>query len=180
MTWVELKKYKKNFAIEDKNIRPLPDPTEILELTAAQKDSVEENLQKLSSSLNDKNQKAKPVDICLSSSVIEVGVDITRISLLSIVSAPKSVSNIFKVVSWKRLAQRKSALLVIYILLQNQDRSLYEQFRSYHEQLYSWVEPMVTPFCEPVLGNLSFSTICLCKTNIFIRKCNNNLFCNYE
>ena len=37
----------------------------------AQKDSVEENLQKLSSSLNDKNQKAKPVDICLSSSVIE-------------------------------------------------------------------------------------------------------------
>ena len=29
---------------------------------------------------------------------------------------------------------------------------MYEQFRSFHEQLYSWVEPTsVTPFCEPVL-----------------------------
>ena len=93
----ELKKYKKNFAIDNKNIRPLPETTEILELTAAQKDSVEENLQKLSSSLIDKNQNIKPVDICLSSSVIEVGVDITRISLLSIVSAPKSVSQYIQV-----------------------------------------------------------------------------------
>jgi Lhr-like helicase len=151
----ELKKYKKNFAIEDKNIRPLPDPTEILELTAAQKDSVEENLQKLSSSLNDKNQNTKPVDICLSSSVIEVGVDITRISLLSIVSAPKSVSQYIQVSGrvgrdWHR---GKSALVItIYSPTKPRDRSLYEQFRSYHEQLYSWVEPTsVTPFCEPVL-----------------------------
>ena len=123
----ELKKYKKNFSIDNKNIRPLPDPTEILELTAAQKDSVEENLQKLSSSLIDKNQNIKPVDICLSSSVIEVGVDITRISLLSIVSAPKSVSQYIQVSGrvgrdWHR---GKSALVVTIYHQQNPEIDLY-------------------------------------------------------
>ena len=45
-----------------------------------------------SENLNNK----KAVDICLSSSVIEVGVDISRISLLSIVSAPNQFLNIFR------------------------------------------------------------------------------------
>jgi len=152
----ELKKYKDTFAIENKNIRPLPDSNEILELTAAQKDSVEENLQRLSFSKNQlSDNKFKAVDICLSSSVIEVGVDISRVSLLSIVSAPKSVSQYIQVSGrvgrdWKN---GKSALVVtIYSPTKPRDRSLYEQFRSFHEQLYSCVEPTsVTPFCEPVL-----------------------------
>jgi hypothetical protein len=76
----ELKKYKDTFGIENKNIRPLPDSNEVLELTAAQKDSVEENLQRLSFSKNQlSDNKFKAVDICLSSSVIEVGVDISRV-----------------------------------------------------------------------------------------------------
>ena len=152
----ELKKYKDTFGIEDKYIRPLPDSNEVLELTAAQKDSVEENLERLSLSINkESNPKNKAVDICLSSSVIEVGVDITRVSLLSIVSAPKSVSQYIQVSGrvgrdWQN---GKSALVVtIYSPTKPRDRSLYEQFRSFHEQLYSWVEPTsVTPFCEPVL-----------------------------
>ena len=159
----ELKKYKKNFGIDENNIRNLPDPTEVLELTAAQKDNVEENLQKLSTSFNNNDQNNKPVDICLSSSVIEVGVDITRISLLSIVSAPKSVSQYIQVSGrvgrdWQ---SGKSALVItIYSPTKPRDRSLYEQFRSYHEQLYSWVEPTsVTPFCEPVLDRSLHSAL---------------------
>jgi len=152
---MELKNYQKTFGIDSKYIRKLPDPTEILELTAAQKDSVEENLQKLSLSKDENLNNKKAVDICLSSSVIEVGVDISRISLLSIVSAPKSVSQYIQVSGrvgrdWNK---GKSALVVtIYSPTKPRDRSLYEQFRSFHEQLYSWVEPTtVTPFCEPVL-----------------------------
>ena len=182
----ELKKYKKNFAVDNKNIRNLPDPTEILELTAAQKDSVEENLQKLSSSLEDQNPTIKPVDICLSSSVIEVGVDITRISLLSIVSAPKSVSQYIQVSGrvgrdWQ---SGKSALIVtIYSPTKPRDRSLYEQFRSYHEQLYSWVEPTsVTPFCEPVLERSLHSALFAYarQTSSLENAINNPGFKNYE
>ena len=120
------------------------------------KRQVEENLQRLSFSKNQlSDNKFKAVDICLSSSVIEVGVDISRVSLLSIVSAPKSVSQYIQVSGrvgrdWKN---GKSALVVtIYSPTKPRDRSLYEQFRSFHEQLYSCVEPTsVTPFCEPVL-----------------------------
>lgn len=152
----ELLKYQNTFGIEEKYLRPLPDSNEVLELTAAQKDKVEENLERLSFSFKkNSDTKNKAVDICLSSSVIEVGVDITRVSLLSIVSAPKTVSQYIQVSGrvgrdWQN---GKSALVVtIYSPTKPRDRSLYEQFRSFHEQLYSWVEPTsVTPFCEPVL-----------------------------
>jgi len=182
----ELKDYKKTFGIEDKYIRSLPDPTEILELTAAQKDSVEDNLQKLSLSLNDNNKKAKPVDICLSSSVIEVGVDITRISLLSIVSAPKSVSQYIQVSGrvGRDWHNGKSALVTtIFSPTKPRDRSLYEQFRSYHEQLYSWVEPTsVTPFCEPVLERSLHSALFayVRQTSSLDNAIHNPNFINYE
>jgi len=182
----ELKDYKKTFGIEDKYIRSLPDPTEILELTAAQKDSVDDNLQKLSLSLNDNNKKTKPVDICLSSSVIEVGVDITRISLLSIVSAPKSVSQYIQVSGrvGRDWHNGKSALVTtIFSPTKPRDRSLYEQFRSYHEQLYSWVEPTsVTPFCEPVLERSLHSALFayVRQTSSLENAIHNPNFINYE
>jgi hypothetical protein len=182
----ELKDYKKSFGIEDKYIRSLPDPTEIMELTAAQKDSVEENLQKLSLSLKDSDEKTKPVDICLSSSVIEVGVDITRISLLSIVSAPKSVSQYIQVSGrvGRDWHNGKSALVMtIYSPTKPRDRSLYEQFRSYHEQLYSWVEPTsVTPFCEPVLERSLHSALFayVRQTSSIENSIHNPNFVNYE
>ena len=111
---MELKNYQKTFGIDSKHIRKLPDPTEILELTAAQKDNVEENLQKLSFSKSENLNNKKAVDICLSSSVIEVGVDISRISLLSIVSAPKSVSQYIQVSGrvGRDWSKGKSALVV--------------------------------------------------------------------
>ena len=70
--------------------------------------------------------------------MIEVGVDITRISLLSIVSAPKSVSQYIQVSGrvGRDWHNGKSALVItIYSPTKPRDRSLYEQFRSYHEQL---------------------------------------------
>ena len=183
----ELKKYKDTFGIEDKHLRPLPDSNEVLELTAAQKDSVEENLQRLSLSINKlTDPKSKAVDICLSSSVIEVGVDITRVSLLSIVSAPKSVSQYIQVSGrvgrdWQN---GKSALVVtIYSPTKPRDRSLYEQFRSFHEQLYSWVEPTsVTPFCEPVLERSLHAALFafVRQTSTMDNAKNNPSFINYE
>jgi len=183
----ELANYKDTFGIDSKNIRPLVDSNEILELTAAQKDSVEENLQKLSISVNKLSEsKSKAVDICLSSSVIEVGVDIARVSLLAIISAPKSVSQYIQVSGrvgrdWQN---GKSALVVtIYSPTKPRDRSLYEQFRSFHEQLYSWVEPTsVTPFCEPVLERSLHAALFafIRQTSTLDNAKNNPNFSNYQ
>ena len=106
--------------------------------------------------------------------------------ITSIVSAPKSVSQYIQVSGrvgrdWHR---GKSALVVtIYSPTKPRDRSLYEQFRSYHEQLYSWVEPTsVTPFCEPVLERSLHSALFAYarQTSSLENAIHNPGFINYE
>ena len=95
-----------------------------------------------------------PVDACLASNIIEVGVDIDRLSLLTIVGQPKSTSQYIQVAGrvGRRWYERPG--LVVTVLGPNnpRDRSHYERFRSYHERLYAQVEPTsVTPYSRPVL-----------------------------
>ena len=95
-----------------------------------------------------------PVDACLASNIIEVGVDIDRLSLLTIVGQPKSTSQYIQVAGrvGRRWYERPG--LVVTVLGPNnpRDRSHYERFRSYHERLYAQVEPTsVTPYSPPVL-----------------------------
>ena len=95
-----------------------------------------------------------PVDACLASNIIEVGIDIDRLSLLAIVGQPKSTSQYIQVAGrvGRRWYERPG--LVVTVLGPNnpRDRSHYERFRSYHERLYAQVEPTsVTPYSPPVL-----------------------------
>lgn len=98
-------------------------------------------------------QKAYPVDVCLASSVIEVGVDLPRLSLMSIVGQPKSTSQYIQVSSRVGRGKDKPGLVVVlYGQSKPRDRSHYERFRSYHQKLYAQVEPTsVTPFSSPAI-----------------------------
>lgn len=93
----------------------------------------------------------EPIDACLASSIIEVGIDIDRLALMTIVGQPKTVSQHIQVSS--RVGRRPDApglVIVIYSQGKPRDRSHYESFRSFHESLYSQVEPTsVTPFSPP-------------------------------
>lgn len=100
------------------------------------------------------NEQLKAVDVCLASNIIEVGVDIDRLSLMCVVGQPKTTSQYIQVTGrvGRRWWERPGLVVTILSPSRPRDRSHYERFRSYHERLYANVEPTsVTPFCPPVL-----------------------------
>jgi hypothetical protein len=96
----------------------------------------------------------RAVDVCLASSIIEVGVDIDRLSLITLVGQPKSTSQYIQVTGriGRQWRQRPGLVVMVYSSTKPRDRSHFERFRSYHEKLYASVEPTsLTPFAPPVL-----------------------------
>jgi len=92
--------------------------------------------------------------VCLASSIIEVGVDIDRLSLMVVVRQPKTTSQYIQVTGrvGRRWRERPGLIVTLLNPASSRDRSHFEQFRSYHERLYAYVEPTsVTPFSPRVL-----------------------------
>ncbi len=93
-------------------------------------------------------------DACLASNIIEVGIDINRLSLMTIVSQPKSTAQYIQVSGrvGRDPARKPGLVVTIYTSNRPRDLSHFEHFRSYHEKLYAQVEPTsVTPFSAPVI-----------------------------
>ncbi|MBW7881656.1 MAG: helicase [Caldilineaceae bacterium] len=126
----------------------------IRELTGRLKsDEVPEAIADLEVACNNPN-KLRPVDACLASNILEVGVDIDRLSLMAVVGQPKSTSQYIQVTGrvGRRWWERPGLVVTIYTASKPRDRSHFEKFRSYHERLYAHVEPAsVTPFSPPAL-----------------------------
>ena len=94
------------------------------------------------------------VDICLASNIIEVGVDIDRLGLMTIIGQPKTTAQYIQVSGriGRRADKSPGLVIIIYGAAKPRDRSHYERFFSYHQSLYAQVEPTsLTPFAVPVL-----------------------------
>ncbi len=94
------------------------------------------------------------ISSCLASNIIEVGVDIDRLSLMAITGQPKSTSSYIQISGrvGRRWADRPGLILMMYSPGKSRDRSHFEQFHSYHRRLYERVEPTsATPFAISAL-----------------------------
>ncbi len=145
-----LRVVRNRFGLESREIRRLYN---ILELTSRlQSDEVPEAISALETPCT--SSTGRPVDVCLASNIIEVGIDIDRLSLMAVVGQPKTTSQYIQVTGriGRKWWERPGIVVTLYSASKPRDRSHFEKFRSYHERLYAQVEPTsVTPFSPPAL-----------------------------
>lgn len=94
-----------------------------------------------------------PVDACLASNIIEVGVDVDRLAIMAVAGQPKTTAQYIQATGRVgRNTKKPGVILVNYGANKPRDLSHYEHFQAYHGKLYASVEPSsVTPYTIPVL-----------------------------
>jgi hypothetical protein len=93
-------------------------------------------------------RERNPFDAILATSMLQVGVDVTRLGLMLVVGQPKNTAEYIQASSRVgRDAHRSGLVVTLGNWARPRDLAHFEQFRHYHETFYRQVEALsVTPF----------------------------------
>jgi hypothetical protein len=119
------------------------------EITATSSENVVEVLDDLSI----RQGEDGVIDLCFATSMIEVGLDVSRLGLMTVIGQPKSSSQYIQATGRVGRSERSPALVVDVLGTRTpRDRSHYERFTLFHKRLYASVDgASVTPFSLPAL-----------------------------
>ncbi|MCW2135106.1 helicase-related protein [Arthrobacter sp. VKM Ac-2550] len=117
----------------------------LIELTSRrQSNELRGDLQRMETRLD---QSDEAIDIVLSSNMLSVGIDVSRLALMLMVGQPKTTSEYIQATSRVGRGEVPGVVVTLFRSNRARDRSQYESFRAFHQSLYRNVEPTsVTPW----------------------------------
>ena len=136
--------------IDDPNVKrvvnkylPIRD-IDVKTLTSNQ--TAEENAEIFNALGKDKDE-SQSIDVALATNMISVGLDVSRLALMIINGQPLTTAEYIQASSRVGRGETPGIVFVNYYKTQARSLSHYENFRSYHDSFYRFVEPSsLTPF----------------------------------
>ncbi|MGH3219017.1 MAG: helicase-related protein, partial [Streptosporangiaceae bacterium] len=114
------------------------------------------------------NGNRAPVDVVLATSMLQVGVDVSRFGLMVVTGQPKNTAEYIQASSRVgRTAERPGLVVTLYNWSRPRDLAHYEDFEHYHATYYRQVEALsVTPYTRRALDRGTAATFVAAVRNV--------------